>query len=119
LEFTASVDGWVANATLEQRFLNNGILPLYVDFTRSRTTKFYAIFVGTLMWILSLSAFFISVSIWSRGRKVEPPTIAVAGALLFALPQLRNTQPGAPLLGCSADCASFFIAMFLVAISST
>jgi Domain of unknown function (DUF4436) len=69
------------------------------------------------MWLLSLSAFVLSSMIWLRKRTVEPPTIAVVGSLLFALPGMRNVLPGNPTVGCTFDVASFFWALLLVAIS--
>ena len=46
------------------------------------------------MWVLSVSMTALSITLWTRGRKVEPPTIAVATSMLFALPAIRNAQPG-------------------------
>ena len=88
-----------------------------MEFRRSGVTVFFALFVGLLMWLLSISALIIAISIWMRERKVEPPTIAVMAALLFALPAMRNSQPGIPGIGTSSDVASFFWAMALVSIS--
>ncbi len=48
---------------------------------------------------------------------MEPPTLAVAGGLLFGLPALRNTQPAAPPIGTAADVYGFFWNMILVALS--
>jgi hypothetical protein len=36
---------------------------------------------------------------------------------LFAIPQLRNVQPGIPSIGCAADTLSFFWCMALIAFS--
>ncbi|KAJ3413064.1 DEAD-box ATP-dependent RNA helicase [Chytridiales sp. JEL 0842] len=87
-------------------------------FSRSGTTKFFALFIMILMWFLALLAFTVSVTIWNRKRKVEPPMIGVTVSLLFALPAVRNTQPGAPAIGCTSDVISFFWAMAIVAISA-
>lgn len=38
--------------------------------------------------------------------------------MLFALPAIRNTQPGIPDIGCTADLAGFMWVMFLVMIST-
>lgn len=38
---------------------------------------------------------------------MEPNLIGVASGLLFALPAIRNTQSGAPPLGCTADVSRF------------
>ncbi len=60
-------------------------------------------------------------------RKVESPTIVtkysltsqgVATTMLFALPAVRNLQPGAPPIGCVSDVAGFFFNMGIVALAS-
>ena len=94
---------------------------LYVTYliTRSITTRIFCVFVVIMMWLLSLNVFYLAVSVWMRGRKVEPPTIAVAGALLFGLPALRNVQPAPPPIGTTADVFGFFWNMMLVSLSGT
>ncbi|KAI8902589.1 hypothetical protein BC833DRAFT_572586 [Globomyces pollinis-pini] len=85
---------------------------------RSFTVQFFSIFILVCMWILSFTVFILSVTLWFRDRKVEPPTIAITTSLLFALPAVRNTQPGIPSIGCTVDLAGFFWNMFLVMVSS-
>ena len=60
-----------------------------------------------IMWTLSLTILTLATTLWFRDRKVEPGTIGVASGLLFALPAIRNTQAGAPPLGCTADVSRF------------
>nr|KAJ3400147.1 hypothetical protein HK105_004771 [Polyrhizophydium stewartii] len=86
--------------------------------SRSWTTRLFSMMIVIIMWVLSLGVFVMAATLWLRGRKVEPPTIAVTGALLFALPSLRNSQPGAPIIGASIDVAGFMWNMLLVAVSS-
>ncbi|KAJ3103224.1 hypothetical protein HDU97_010288 [Phlyctochytrium planicorne] len=86
---------------------------------RSLTTIFFSGLIMAIMWALSLLAVFLAVTLWISGRKVEPPTIAFAIALIFALPGIRNTQPGTPPIGCTADVVSFFWAMVLSAITAS
>jgi hypothetical protein len=68
------------------------IAQVILTFKRSVTTIFFCFFIGVIMWVLSLFAMGIAITVWTRNRKVEPPTIAVVGALLFALPAIRNSQ---------------------------
>ncbi|KAI8848041.1 hypothetical protein BC829DRAFT_394926 [Chytridium lagenaria] len=91
------------------------IIRLDFNVSRSLTTIFFSTLVMVIMWVLSLLAFTLAVTLWMRGRKVEPPTIAFSIALIFALPGIRNTQPGTPPIGCTADAVSFFWAMSLSA----
>lgn len=46
------------------------------------------------MWCLSGGIFVAAMSVWFGGKKVELPLIAISAALLFALPNVRNSQPG-------------------------
>ncbi|KAI8831380.1 hypothetical protein BC829DRAFT_409758, partial [Chytridium lagenaria] len=56
-----------------------------------------------ILWLLSLLVLGVVIQIYFRDRTVEPPT-----AVLFALPAVRNAQPGAPQIGCISDIVSFF-----------
>ena len=48
------------------------------------------------MWFLSLSTFIAAMSVWFRGKNTELPLIGISTSLLFALPNIRNSQPGVP-----------------------
>ena len=48
------------------------------------------------MWFLSLSVFTAAMSVFFRGKNTELPLVAISTALLFALPNIRNSQPGVP-----------------------
>lgn len=90
LSFTGYLQGWSITSTAENVGLRD--VKLQIQFARSATVKFFSLFVIGLMWILSLTMLTLSVTLWIRKRRVEPPTMAVAAALLFALPAIRNTQ---------------------------
>ncbi|KAJ3196567.1 hypothetical protein HK101_008479 [Irineochytrium annulatum] len=68
---------------------------------RSSTTQIFSVGIMVIQWILSLLSFTLVVTLWLRGRKVEPPTLGFTISLLFALPAVRNVQPGAPPIGCT------------------
>ncbi|KAI8811431.1 hypothetical protein BJ742DRAFT_142186 [Cladochytrium replicatum] len=87
-----------------------------VTITRANTVIVFSIFVGALMWIVSLSLASICISLWFLGSKPEPPILAASVALLFALPAFRNVQPGAPPVGSSSDLASFYWAVAIAAL---
>ncbi|KAJ3323578.1 hypothetical protein HDV06_001602 [Boothiomyces sp. JEL0866] len=110
-----AVDAW----RTEFQLLDEGEQFMYLQVTLTRTfvTTLFSIFVNLMMWILSLSAIYLSVTACTRRRKIEPPMIAGIAALLFALPNIRNVQPGLPAIGCTADIAGFFPAMLLVGFS--
>ena len=59
------------------------------------------------MWCLSLSVFVAAMSVWFRGKNAEFPLVAISTALLFALPNIRNSQPGVPTpVGTTEDSES-------------
>ncbi|KAJ3068469.1 hypothetical protein HK102_007165 [Quaeritorhiza haematococci] len=89
-----------------------------VRINRSFTTKFFSMFVVSVMWLLSLFVLTLAITVWTRGRKVEPPTIAFVTGMLFALPAVRNVQPGAPPIGCTADVCGFFWNLFMVSLAA-
>ncbi|KAJ3215068.1 hypothetical protein HDU67_000848 [Dinochytrium kinnereticum] len=94
------------------------ILVLVVNMRRSGTAKFFSLMVIAIMWTLVLLIVALTISVWWDWRKVEPPVIAFAISLLFALPAVRSAQPGIPPIGCTADVVSFFWAMVLEAFSA-
>ncbi|KAJ3092575.1 hypothetical protein HK102_005613 [Quaeritorhiza haematococci] len=103
LNIAGALQSWsidVTNALDVSQYRDGTNVAVVVTIKRSVTTKFFSIFV-------------VSLSIYVYGRKVEPPTIAVGMGMLFALPALRNSQPGAPPIGCTADVVGFFFNMFL------
>jgi hypothetical protein len=91
-----NVDSWNVDVDFLQYFdrLEDAqpVVLFYLTFSRSIVSIFFCIFISVIMWILALFAIGIAISVWTRGRKVEPPTIAFTGALLFALPAIRNSQ---------------------------
>lgn len=96
--------------------------PFYIQVqltaSRSFTTKFFSLFIVSSMWILSFTVFTLATTLWLRDRQVEPPTIGFCAGFLFALPAIRNSQPGAPPIGCTVDVAGFFWNMSLVMVST-
>lgn len=89
---------------------------IMVEFTiyRGPTQRFFSLFIASLMWLLSFSLFWLAFTLCIRRRKVEPPTLGVGTSMIFALPAIRNVQPGSPPIGCTADYLGFFWALLLV-----
>jgi len=86
---------------------------------RSTTTRVFAIIIFLLMWLLSLSIFIAAMSVWFRGKNAELPMVSISTALLFALPNIRNSQPGVPSpVGTTEDMVGFFWNILLVAASA-
>ncbi|KAH6562163.1 hypothetical protein BASA50_006934 [Batrachochytrium salamandrivorans] len=112
-----AVQSWTVGLSLSKAQGTSGLVLVDTTINRSWTTKFFSMIVVIIMWALSLAVFTLAITLWLRDRKVEPPTIAITASLLFALPALRNSQPGAPVIGSSVDVAGFMWNMVLVAVS--
>jgi len=52
-----------------------------------------------------------------RPRESQAPFAAICTAALFALPNVRNVQPGVPPIGAAADVWGFFLNMTLIAVA--
>ncbi|KAF7368141.1 DUF4436 domain-containing protein [Mycena sanguinolenta] len=77
---------------------------------RSPITKAFSVIIIIVMWLLSGGIFIAAMSVWFRERKVELPLIAISTGLLFALPNVRNSQPGIPnAAGTTSDMVGFFL----------
>ncbi|MBV9241862.1 MAG: DUF4436 family protein [Acidobacteria bacterium] len=79
-----------------------------VHISRSSTTLAFSMFVGVLMWLLSLAVLFLTLSVVLRGRKPEIAMFSFMAALLFAYYAVRNTQPLVPPIGVYSDFMAFF-----------
>jgi len=82
---------------------------------RSGSTRFFAVFVMVLMWAIAIGVLWITLSVFFRRREVEVAFLSMFGIVLFALPNIRNVQPGAPPIGSLTDVLAFFWCESLVA----
>ena len=103
MSVVSNVQSWYVTADVEDSLGSTEVWYVLVA-KRSWTTLFFSIFVFLLTYMLSLSALVLAVTLWFRKRKVEPPTIGVCAALLFALPAVRNTQPVILVSALHAQC---------------
>ncbi|CAO3614700.1 unnamed protein product [Cunninghamella blakesleeana] len=108
--------GWVFDmaVTVDN---DRGYFTIEPSVSRNSATKGFSLFIVVLSWILSLCQFFLASQSLLRNREMTPQILALPAALLFALPNLRNSQPGVPLAGIVLDMAGFYWNMALVAIS--
>jgi len=108
-QFNGSIDG-----------SNDGFdVTITFNVQRNTTTRLFAAIIFLLMWFLSLSIFVAAMSVWFRGKNTELPLVAISTALLFALPNIRNSQPGVPSpVGTTGDMVGFFWNILLVATSA-
>ena len=85
--------------------------------SRSVIIKSFAIFLMLAMWLIGLVVFTITLVVVFHPRPIEFGMYSLIAGMLFALPAVRNLQPGVPPLGSLTDFLSFFWAESLVALS--
>ena len=90
---------------------------LRVKVSRSPITKSFSIFLMIAMWLIGLVIFTMTMVVLWQPRPIEFGMYTLIAGMLFALPAVRNLQPGVPPLGSLTDFLSFFWAESLVAIS--
>ncbi|KAG0311768.1 hypothetical protein BGZ97_011655, partial [Linnemannia gamsii] len=90
-----------------------------VIFTRrSPTTIGFSLFIVLIMWMLSIAIGIIAIQVIRKYRVSDEHVLTLGIATLFALPALRETQPGIPAIGCAADVLGLHWNMAIIAISS-
>ncbi|KAI8912788.1 hypothetical protein EDD86DRAFT_245648 [Gorgonomyces haynaldii] len=110
----AAAQGYKADISVVD--LDTGLVYYELNISRSATTKFFSIFVMTLLWLIGIAALAFTATFYFFGF-TEAPVAALNATLLFAVPNVRNAQPGIPTIGCTADVASFFWVMGLLGIN--
>ena len=114
-EYATFIQGWALSADITSGDLSTN-LESVTYFGRSQTTRFFSVFINILMWLLSIFLMIMTVGIWLRGGKVEPPALTFNAALLFAMPAIRQVQPSIPPIGCIADAVGFFWCMAIISV---
>ena len=90
-----------------------------IDITieRAGTARFFSIFIMIAMWALTFGVLCLVFRVFTGQRKIEISMFSFLGALLFAFPALRNSQPGTPPIGTLSDFLAFFWAEVIIALS--
>lgn len=114
---SGAIDSWTVDSEVGGGTDGSTAVYVTLNIKRNVIIQFFAIFIAVVMWVVSISALILASTVWIRHRKVEPPTIAVVGALLFALPAMRNNVPGNPEIGVTFDVASYFWCLLIAAVS--
>ena len=83
---------------------------LQLQFAISRTgaVSFFGLAIYSAMLVMMVCALTISSLVFLGVRRIEVTLIGVLGAMIFALPALRNALRGARPLGVHADILIFF-----------
>ncbi len=85
-----------------------GELALQFRIRRTDATLFFGLAIYGAMLIMALCALTIGSLVFVGLRRIEVTLVGALGAMIFALPALRNTLPGSPPLGVRADILVFF-----------
>jgi hypothetical protein len=88
-----------------------------VTIERASTARFFSIFIMIAMWALTFGVLCLVFRVFAGQRKIEISMFSFLGALLFAFPALRNSQPGTPPIGTLSDFLAFFWAEVIIALS--
>lgn len=88
-----------------------------ISLERASTARFFSIFIMIAMWALTIGVICLVFRVFSGQRKIEISMFSFLGALLFAFPALRNSQPGTPPIGTMSDFLAFFWAEVIIALS--
>jgi hypothetical protein len=88
-----------------------------LSLSRAPTAVFFSVFIMAVMWLLALGVVFLVFRVLAGHRKIEIGMFSFLGALLFAFPALRNSQPGTPPIGTLSDFLAFFWAEVIIALS--
>ncbi|KAJ6570923.1 hypothetical protein DFH09DRAFT_1153359 [Mycena vulgaris] len=117
---TGSIQGFKIDTSIraQEPFDGSGVV-VRVEIKRSPITQAFSLVVILVMWCLSGAIFVAAMAVYFRERTAELPLIALSTTLLFALPNVRNSQPGIPAVaGTISDMVGFFWNLLLVAISA-
>lgn len=116
VEMRGSVAGLRIDAEYAQE--NSPAHPVIdISVERASTARFFSIFIMIAMWALTIGVICLVFRVFAGHRKIEISMFSFLGALLFAFPALRNSQPGTPPIGTLSDFLAFFWAEVIIALS--
>ena len=116
LELRGSVSGLRIDASFAEENKDNNVV-VDISISRARTTMFFSLFIMVAMWALAIGVICLVFRVFAGHRKIEISMFSFLGALLFAFPALRNSQPGTPPIGTLSDFLAFFWAEVIIALS--
>ena len=83
-------------------------LQLHFAVRRTGAVSFFGIAIYGAMIVMTFCALILGSLVFVGVRRIEVTIVGALGAMIFALPALRNALPGAPPLGVRADILIFF-----------
>lgn len=116
IELHGSVSGLRIDAEYAKEHTDDHVV-VELNLERAPTAIFFSVFIMVAMWALTLGVICLVFRVLAGHRKIEIGMFSFLGALLFAFPALRNSQPGTPPIGTLSDFLAFFWAEVLIALS--
>ena len=83
-------------------------LQLQFSVHRTGAVSFFGLAIYGAMLVIMFCALIVGSLVFLGVRRIEVTLIGALGAMIFALPAVRNALPGAPPLGVRADVLIFF-----------
>jgi len=91
------------------------VLELSLVVRRINSIRVFSIAIVTIMWLLSSFLLALTLDImFIKKRRVSAPFFAGSVTMLFALPGLRNAQPGVPPVTVVGDVVGYYINLLVV-----
>ncbi|KAI9293764.1 hypothetical protein K502DRAFT_293289 [Neoconidiobolus thromboides FSU 785] len=110
----------IKNGNNKENFLGTyddlDAIAIAIELATPSSSKAFSFFLMAVMWGLAIPYGIITYDYVISRREVPPPLIAVGVSILFALPSIRNSQPGSPVMGCLADYIAFFWCIGIIAV---
>jgi hypothetical protein len=120
ISMAVELRGSVAGLRLETEYAKENTpdhAVIEISIQRASTAVFFSVFIMIAMWALVIGVVFLVFRVFAGHRKIEISMFSFLGALLFAFPALRNSQPGTPPIGTMSDFIAFFWAEVIIALS--
>lgn len=113
-DIDGGVSGWDIRADISEQ----SDVPTFFELKRAFSTKAFALVLVGMAATVAVLAFIAAVLTVTNRRRFEVALLTWNGALLFALPLLRNYLPGSPPIGAALDIY-LYLWVFVIAVSSS
>lgn len=113
-DLQGAVSGWDIKADVNDE---EGFPFVVLDLQRSFSTKAFAVVLVAMAMTVVILAFIAAILVFTNRRRFEVALLTWNGAILFALPLLRNYLPGSPPIGAALDIY-LYLWIFLFAVIS-
>ena len=114
LAVSAKQHDWAINSS-EAESWEDGAISVDIGARRGGAMRAFALFELAVMIALACIAVAMTYTTLITGRPIEFSMFVWLGAMLFALPAVRNTMPGVPGVGTVLDYSGFFWCLIAVA----